>query len=169
MHWRLQDRGGFICHFKESLFPVSGAYHKDPQRSLVQVAYDHKKELALSNASELPVKVPLQLTLTPLDSNIKELNVQVSPDGDDVDSVGWEGLTEKWVSLADRQVLEPLQLTFTALLRKPGIFDLNQLAINATVDGQAGPVNIMVKDEMIVQVTLASFDNEQASVALIDI
>jgi hypothetical protein len=32
------------------------------------VAYDHKKELTLSSASELPVQVPLQLTLTPLDT-----------------------------------------------------------------------------------------------------
>ena len=80
----------------------------------------------------------------------------------------WQGLTEKVVSLADTQPLEPLQLTFTALLHKPGLFDLNQVAINASVEGVSDSVAVTLKDEMIVHVTLAQAvaDNEDA---LIDI
>lgn len=71
LHWfnPHENRRGFICSYKQNLFPSSASVHESVRHPL-QIAYDHQKEISITSEADLPLLVSLNLTLTPLVENI---------------------------------------------------------------------------------------------------
>ena len=101
-------------------------------------------------------------------------------DGEDVDCLSWTGKVDHRISIDDegsrdaeaapslekrgrsespqKVPREPkknpksINVVLTAVVHEVGVFDLNHLAVEVTIKGHNLPVQVKVKDEMIVQV-----------------
>lgn len=132
--------------------------------------------------SELPLLIPLNLTLTPLVENIQGIRVTARDDGDDVDCLSWTGKIDHRITVDPQDekaendaapasekrsrsespqkamAREPkknpksMNVVMTAVVHEVGVFDLNHLAVEVTIKGHNLPMQVKVKDEMIVQV-----------------
>lgn len=95
------------------------------------------------------MSVPLELSLTPLVPGIEEVRVTVGGEVDDDRSLTWMGkVAHKLTGLGEA----PRRLVLTALVHEPGVYDLNQLSLEVVALSGQEPVQIRLKDEMIVQV-----------------
>ena len=151
----------------------------------MQIAYDHQKEIFVHSETELPLLIPLNLTLTPLVDNIQGIRVTARDDGDDVDCLPWTGKIDHRItidlqddkfeneaapstekrsrsespqkSMAREPKKNPksINVVMTAVVHEVGVFDLNHLAVEVTIKGHNLPIQVKVKDEMIVQVNFS--------------
>lgn len=88
LHWSMPTQGkrGFITSKGQPLFPAQVAQqHRCP----LQVAFKFPKHLT---PAELPCKIPLEITITPLLDNIQKVTLQVnSSQFDSADTLTWMG------------------------------------------------------------------------------
>lgn len=171
LHWFMpqENRRGFFCSYKQNLFPSSANLHESVRNPL-QIAYDHQKEIFVHSESELPLLIPLNLTLTPLVGNIQGIRVIARDDGDDVDCLSWTGKVDHRISIDQEQEQaeadasmasekrprsespqkvmpqelkknpKSINVILTAVVHEVGVFDLNHLGIEVTIKGHNLPV-----------------------------
>lgn len=108
----------------------------------MHVVFSYNKETC---GEQLPIIIPLNLSITPQVADIEQLTVKV----DNADDFSWLGkVTHKFNSLD----MTPQRLQFQALIDEVGVYDLNQLKISVVVSGK--PQEIKLKDEMVIEVKL---------------
>lgn len=147
LHWvlPLSGRRGFMSTCSQDLFSSLAERRRKP----LHIAFSYPKEVRIDNEEALPVTVALELSLTPLVPGIEEVRVTVGGEVDDDRSLTWMGkVTHKLTALDEA----PRRLTLTALIHELGVYDLNQLSLDVVAPSGQEPVQIKLKDEMIVQV-----------------
>lgn len=101
------------------------------------------------------MSVPLHLSLTPMAPGMEEIRVTVGGEVDDGQGLTWMGKVVHKLREPDEA---PKRLDLTALVHEFGVYDLNQLSIEVIAGSGQEPIQINLKDEMIVQVLEAEND-----------
>ena len=102
--------------------------------------------MSLDN-SNLPVSIPLQLSLTPLIDTVERVAVKIATEEDDERSLSWVGKVEHQIKFESK---EARRLTMTALAHEIGVYDVNQVKFEVFIKGRNEPVQVPLKDELIV-------------------
>ena len=150
LHWRIQssDRRGIFCSFKRPLFPAAKAANSEQESKPLQITFDYPRIIKVGlDDSNLPVSIPLQLSLTPLIDTVERVAVKIASEEDDERSLSWMGKVEHQVKFENR---EARRLTMTALAHEIGVYDVNQVKFEVFIKNREEPVQVPLKDELIV-------------------
>ena len=143
LHWRIasSNRRGLFCTFKRNLFPAAAKAIKESQP--IQITFDYPRIVN----GDLPVVIPLNLSLTPLVLGIKRVTVSVF--NEDLDSLSWVGKVEHQIKFeSDTEVK---RLTMQAYAHEIGVYNLNNLKFEVHTE-DALSTDVKLRDELLVQV-----------------
>lgn len=152
LHWRIEssNRRGIFCSFKRQLFPAAKAANSEVESKPLQITFDYPRIIKVGlDDSDLPVSIPLELSLTPLADTVERVAVKIAAEEDDERSLSWVGKVEHQIKFENK---EARRLTMTALAHEIGVYDVNQVKFEVYIKGRKEPTQVPLRDEMIVQI-----------------
>lgn len=97
LHWRIpsSNRRGFFCSFKRQLFPAAKAPAPESPGKPIQITFNYPRIITVAlEEGNLPVAIPLDLSLTPLVEGVQRVAVKIVNEEQDERSLSWVGKVE---------------------------------------------------------------------------